>query len=87
VTLEIVKKQKSQMQGKVRALRIKPTIADPAKTNVKRARFLAMLSSRYGYTNDKAVDELERLLTQFYKSNKSLGIHHADAIFRDPGAE
>jgi hypothetical protein len=87
MTLEINKKQKTHMQARVRALRDKPVAMDPVKINVKRERFLAMLSSRYGYTNDKAIDELERLLTQFYKTNKSLGVYRDHPIFRHPHAE
>jgi len=45
--------------------------------NLKRERFLAVLKNEYGYTNDKAVDELERLLRQFHSTNKSLGIRRS----------
>jgi hypothetical protein len=50
---------------------------EPDEPNAKRERFLALLKSRYGYTNEKAVDELERLLKQFYRTNRSLGIRRA----------
>ena len=64
-------------QGKVRKLIIKHNGRDPNQTNAKRDRFLALMKSKYGYTNDKALDELTRLLKQFYTSNRSLGIRHA----------
>ncbi len=51
----------------------------------KRERLLAMLKVRYGYTNEKAVDELQRLLRQFYITNKSLGTHHAKPALGNPG--
>ncbi len=81
-----VNKQKTQMRGRVRALRIKPTVEGPGKPNVKRERFLALLKNRYGYTNEKAVDELERLLTQFQRTNKSLNMHRSHSLFRHPHA-
>lgn len=86
MTREIVNKQKTFMQGKVRVLRIKPAKEDPDKTNVKRERFLALLKRRYGYTNDKAIEEMDRLLRQFYKTNRSLAIHHTHPVVRHPGA-
>lgn len=86
MTLEMSNKQKTHMQGKVRALRIQSPGEDPVKVNIQRERFLALLKSRYGYSNDKAVDELERLLTQFYRTNKSLGMHRPHPIFRHPSA-
>jgi hypothetical protein len=42
--------------------------------NLKHARFIALLKSRYGYTNEKAIDEMERLLKEFSASNASLKI-------------
>jgi hypothetical protein len=52
-------------------------VESPAKIRAKRERLLTVLKSRYGYTNDLAVDEMERLLKQFDKTNKSLGIRRA----------
>ena len=69
----IDKVQIKKRQDKVRELLVKQNIQDPTK----RERFLALMKSRYGYTNDKSIDELKRLLRQFYRSNKSLGIRHA----------
>lgn len=85
--LENVNKQKTQTRGRVRALKIKPSTEDPIKPNVQRKRFLALLERRYGYTNDKAVDELARLLTQFYQTNKSLEMHRTHPIIRHPHTE
>jgi hypothetical protein len=80
----VVNGQISQPHNRVHELLSKHRLSDPAQTNVKRERFLALLKSRYGYTNEKAVDELERLLKQFYQMNKSLGIHHAPAYVELP---
>jgi hypothetical protein len=81
VAQKIVKGQSDQTQSKVHELLDKHNVEDPVKVNAKRERFLALLKSRYGYSNDTAVDELERLLKQFYRSNKSLNIHLARPSF------
>ena len=74
---EIVKKQSKQTTGRVRELISKHSVEDLDNANPKREQLLAHIKSRYGYTNEKAVDELERLLRQFYRMNRSLGIHRA----------
>jgi hypothetical protein len=84
---EIVKRQSKQTQGRGRELLSKHNVEDPDKPNPKRERFLALLKSRYGYTNEKAVDELERLLKQFYRTNRSLGIHHIRPDIKHPDDE
>ena len=84
---ELIKGQSKQTRGRVRELLNDLTVEDPVKINAKRERFLALLKSRYGYTNDKAVDELERLLKQFYNSNRSLGIHRPRPSFDTPPPE
>jgi len=84
---EIDKGQSHQAQSKVHELLSKHSIEDPGKTNAKRERFLSMLKSRYGYSNDKAVDELERLLKQFYRMNRSLNIHLARPSFQHEHVE
>jgi hypothetical protein len=76
----IVKGQ-NQTPSRIHELLSKHSVEDPDKVNAKRERFLALLRSRYGYTNDKAVDELERLLKQFYRTNRSLNIHLARPSF------
>ncbi len=76
----IDKVQIKKHQDKVRELLIKHSNLDPNQPNPKRERFLALMKSRYGYTNDKALDELKRLLKQFYKTNRSLGIRHARPV-------
>jgi transposase InsO family protein len=81
---EIVKGQSKQTRGKVRELLSKHSVEVPDITNAKRERFLALLKSRYGYTNEKAVDELERLLKQFYRMNRSFGIHRTWLNFKHP---
>jgi hypothetical protein len=72
----IIKGQGNRTRNKGYVLSGKYNIEDPDRLKVKRQLFLAMLKKRYGYSNDKAVDELQRLLTQFYRTNKSLGIRH-----------
>lgn len=84
---EIVNRQRNQTRSRVRELLSKSSVEDADKTNAKREQFLALLKSRYGYTNEKAVDELERLLKQFYKMNRSLGIHRARPNFKHPHVE
>jgi hypothetical protein len=69
-------RQDQLLRGKVHELLTHRRTDDPEKIKAKRARFLALLKSRYGYTNEKAVDEMERILKQFDQLNLSLGIHH-----------
>jgi hypothetical protein len=78
---EIIKGQSNQTRSRVHELLSKHSVENPDKVNAKRERFLALLKSRFGYSNDKAVDELERLLKQFYRTNKSLNIHLARPNF------
>ncbi len=61
-------------RGKVRELLMKHNAEEPGKVNVKRERFLTLLKNRYDYTNEEAVDELERLLRQFYRINQGFRI-------------
>jgi hypothetical protein len=84
---QIVNEQSKQTRDRVRELMGKHGITDPDNANTKRERFLALLKRQYGYTNDKAVDELERLLKQFHTMNRSLSIHRPRAIFKHPRAE
>jgi hypothetical protein len=69
---EILKKQ---VRGRGRDFWGKQMMLGANKLGSKRERFLAYLQSTYGYTNDKAVAELERLFKQFHEMNESLGIH------------
>ncbi len=84
MALEIGKGQNKQTDGRVHELLSKYSVEDADKINAKRERFLALLRSRYGYTNEKSVDELERLLKQFYRMNRSLNIHLARPNFKMP---
>jgi hypothetical protein len=81
MTQELIQGQGKRARTKVRELLSKHSVEDPDKANAKRERFLALLKNRYGYNNEKAVGELERLLRQFYKMNKSLGIHRTRSNF------
>jgi hypothetical protein len=74
---EIIEEPNEPTHGTVHEILSKYSPENPEKINAKRERFLALLKSQYGYSNDKAVDELERLLKQFYRMNKSLNIHLA----------
>jgi|WetSurMetagenome_2_1015567.scaffolds.fasta_scaffold76734_2 hypothetical protein len=47
------------------------------QTKEKRTQFLALLKSRYGYTNEKSIDELKRILKQFSRINRSLNFRRA----------
>ena len=60
----------------------KGNVVDTDRAITKHEHFLALLKKQYGYTNEKAIDELERLLKLFYTMNKSLGIHHARTDFK-----
>lgn len=80
----IVQGAGKQTPGRVHELVSQHSIEDPDKANAKRERFLALLRKQYGYTNEKAVDELERLLKQFYRMNRSLGIHGARPNYKHP---
>jgi len=75
MTNEIPKRQRNPEQGKIHELLYKHSEEDHNKINPKRERWLAMLKKKYGYTNEKAVEELERLLKQFYSVNKSIGVY------------
>lgn len=87
MTQKLIKKQDKPARGKIRELLIKDNNLDPDKVDLKRAQLLALLKNRYGYTNDKAVDELERLLKQFYRTNKNLGIHRIQPNLKNPNTE
>jgi len=82
-----VKAQRKQPRGRVGEPAGNPRRADPGKPNPKHDQLLALLKNRYGYTNEKAVNELERLLKQFYKMNRSLGIPGPKQNFQHPRAE
>jgi hypothetical protein len=73
-----------QTRGRIRELLSKLSVEDSDGATVKRDRFLALLKSQFGYTNEKAVDELERLLKQFNRINQSLGIHRSRLNFKQP---
>lgn len=66
-----------QARRRTLALLSKPDVDGQIIVNSKREQFLAILKDKFGYTNEKAVDELERLLKQFYTTNKSLGIRRS----------
>jgi hypothetical protein len=88
MTVEINNKiQIKKPRGQVRKSLIKYSNQDPNQPNVKRERFLALMKSRYGYTNEKAIDELKRLLKQFYRSNRSLGIRKKRPNDQNPHIE
>ena len=76
-----------QTRGRIRELLSKLSVEDSGGTTVKRDRFLALLKSQFGYTNEKAVDELEILLKQFDRINKSLGIHRSRLNYKQPHTE
>ena len=52
-----------------------PAVIVSHKVHIKRERLLTLLRERYGYTNEKSVDELTRLLQQFLTTNASFHIH------------
>lgn len=80
----IVQGPGKQTRSRVHELVSQHSVEDPDKANAKHEQFLALLRKQYGYTNEKAVDELERLLKQFYRMNKSLGIYGARPNYKHP---
>ena len=54
--------------------------------NAKRKRLLALLKARYGYTNEKAADELTRLMKKFNITVKSPDTRHTRPDFQYPHA-
>ncbi len=86
MTNEMVKEQRKHTPGKTHELLRKNSVEEPDKTKARHRQFLALLKNQYGYTNTKAVDELERLLKMFYTMNKSLGIRRAKTNFKHPRA-
>jgi hypothetical protein len=83
---EMAKGQNNQTRRSARELLSLQSVEDLEKTKAKREQFLARLKKQYGYTNDKAVDELERLLKMFYTTNRSLRIHRKHTNFKHPNA-
>jgi hypothetical protein len=84
MTNEIVKDKVTQPYDKDQGVLSKHIVENADRAITKHKHFLALLKKQYGYTNDKAVDELERLLKLFSTMNKSLGIHHARTDFNHP---
>jgi hypothetical protein len=84
MTDEIVKEQGKQSLVSIRRAPGSRRVEDPDQAIVKHAKFLALLKKQYGYTNEKAVDELERLLKLFYTMNRSLSIHHKHSNIKHP---
>jgi hypothetical protein len=83
---ELKKGQQKQAGIKVHELLSNNGSDDQGKVNARREEFLALLKKQYGYTNEKAVIELERLLRQFYKMNRSIGIYQSRTYFKRPRA-
>jgi len=82
-----VNDQSKKTRERVRELMSKEGIENPVNAFVKRERFLALLKKQYGYTNDKAVDEMERLLIQFHTMNRSLTFHRPRSIYKHTQAQ
>ena len=79
---KVIQEKPKQANVKVHDLVNNRSSKDPDKINARRERFLAMLKKQYGYTNEKAVDEMERLLKQFYGMNRSIGVYRSLSNFR-----
>lgn len=86
MTNEILNRQTKQTHG-VRDLLNKYNVEDPNKNKVKRDKLLTMLKNRYGYSNEKATDELERLLKIFYRKNSSSGVRRSQAKSKQSGMD
>ena len=79
---KVIQEKPKQADVKVHDLVNNRSSKDPDKINARRERFLFMLKKQYGYTNERAVDELERLLKQFYRTNRSIGVYRSLSNFR-----
>jgi hypothetical protein len=79
---ENFKGQRNENRLRVRKMLKKDQTEDLGKPNTRRERFVGLLEKRYGYTNEKAVDEFERLLKQFYRMDRSSGIPRARSNFK-----
>jgi hypothetical protein len=79
---EIYKGQRNQKRLRVRKLWIVNHLEDSGKPNPGRERFVSYLKKRYGYTDDLAVNELERLRAQFYKMYRDSGVPHVRSNFK-----
>ena len=84
---ETINKMSKPERGRVGDLLKKHSIEYPDRPNPKREKFLARLKEQYGFTNEQSVAELEKLLKQFYRTNKSLGIHRPHVILKPTSAE
>jgi hypothetical protein len=84
MTEEIVRVQITKPQDRGQGRLGEQPVEDADRAIAKREHFLALLKKQYGYTNDKAVDELERILKMFYTMNKSLGIHQVQTNLQPP---
>ena len=73
----IVNVQSKKIRESVRELMSKQSNADPVNAIAQRERLMAFLKKQYGYTNEKAVNEMERLLKQFRMMNKNLTFHRS----------
>jgi hypothetical protein len=87
MTYEIFKGQNKKARVRVHAFLKKDRIGYPDKANAKRDKFLAHLKNRYGYSNEKAEDELDRLLKQFNRMDRSSGVPRIRSNFKHPLAE
>lgn len=79
MTHAVDKDQKDQGHIKAHDLLNQQDGEKAGKHDAKRQQFLAMLKKQYGYDNDSAVDELTRLLKQFYQINRGFAFHHPRA--------
>jgi hypothetical protein len=84
---ESFKGERYENRLRMRRLLNTDPIEGSEKPNAKREQFIAFLKKRYGYTNEKAVDEFERLLKQFYKLDRSSGIPRVFSNFKHSHAE
>lgn len=77
MTHEVGESQKDQVFIKAHDVLVHQDSEHATFNAAKRQRFLAMLKNQYGYDNDRAVDELTRLLKQFYQINRGFAFQHA----------
>jgi hypothetical protein len=84
MTHDIIKGLDIQVEDSVQELLNKNSDEDTDMTSVKHEQFTALLKTRYGYTNEKAAEDVERRLKQFNRMDRASGIPRPRPHFKHP---
>jgi hypothetical protein len=74
---DLIKGYRKETLGSVLELLVKHCDQDPVVTSARRAKFMLLMKARYGYTNEESLDEMNRLLTRFHKTNRLIGAYRS----------